>query len=197
MKKFFGNIQTIVIFVLIILVLMKTCGGPEVPTEKIVTKIEIQYDTLEIEKKVYVPKYQTRIVTKTETDTIVLKTKIDTLEILKDYYSKYVYRDTLQLDSLGYIVINDTITQNKIFSRDFDNSQILIPTKTITNEIYLNNREFYGGISLGGTSSQINFISGDLLYKTKKKNIYGVGLGVDQELKPIIVGRLYWKLGKK
>ena len=197
MKKFFGNIQTVVIFVLIILVLMKTCGGPEVPTEKIVTKIEIQYDTLEVEKKVYVPKYQTRIVTKTETDTVVLKTKIDTLEILKDYYSKYVYRDTLKLDSLGYVIIKDTITQNKIFSRTFDESQIFIPTTTITNDIYINKSKFFGGVSLGGNKSQINFISGDLLYKTKTDNVYGLGIGVNGNLEPILVGRLYWKLGKK
>ena len=148
MKKFVSNIQTLVIFVLIILVLMKTCGGPSDVTEveKIVTKVETRYDTLEIEKKVYVPKYQTRIVTNTVTDTVVLKSKIDTLEILKDYYSKYVYKDTLKLDSLGYITIIDTITQNKIFSRNFD-SQVLIPTTTITNDIYLNKAKFFGGVS--------------------------------------------------
>ena len=33
MKKFVSNIQTLVIFVLIILVLMKTCGGPSDVTE--------------------------------------------------------------------------------------------------------------------------------------------------------------------
>ena len=156
MKKFVSNIQTLVIFVLIILVLMKTCGGPSDVTEveKIVTKVETRYDTLEIEKKVYVPKYQTRIVTNTVTDTVVLKSKIDTLEILKDYYSKYVYKDTLKLDSLGYITIIDTITQNKIFSRNFD-SQVLIPTTTITNDIYLN--KVFGGVSIGGNKSQINF----------------------------------------
>lgn len=195
MKRFFSNIQTIVILVLIILVLMKTCEGPAKPIEKIVTKIEVRYDTLEVEKKVYIPKYQTRIVTKV--DTFTINKKIDTLAILKDYYAKYVYQDTLKLDTLGYVVINDTITQNKIYSRSFDNSQILIPTTTITNDIYLNQRKFFGGVSLGGNSSQINFLSGDLLYKTKTDNIYGIGLGVNQNLQPIVIGRLYWKLGKK
>ena len=193
MKKFVSNIQTLVIFVLIILVLMKTCGGPSDVTEveKIVTKVETRYDTLEIEKKVYVPKYQTRIVTNTVTDTVVLKSKIDTLEILKDYYSKYVYKDTLKLDSLGYITIIDTITQNKIFSRNFD-SQVLIPTTTITNDIYLN--KVFGGVSIGGNKSQINFLSGDLLYKSKSDNVYGLGLGVNENLQPIITGRMYWRI---
>lgn len=199
MKKFVGNIQTLVILVLVILVLLKTCGsGDEITTEKVVTKVEVRYDTLEVEKKVFVPKIKTVVRTNTITDTVVLKSRIDTLAILKDYYNKYVYQDTLKLDSLGYVVIMDTISQNKIFSRRFD-SQILIPTTTITNDIYLNQSKFFGGVSIGGNKSQINFLSGDLLYKSKKDNVYGVGLGVNQNLEPIVIGRVYWRIqfGKK
>ena len=176
MKKFVSNIQTLVIFVLIILVLMKTCGGPSDVTEveKIVTKIETRYDTLEIEKK-------------------SMFRSIKLVLYLKDYYSKYVYKDTLKLDSLGYITIIDTITQNKIFSRNFD-SQVLIPTTTITNDIYLNKAKFFGGVSIGGNKSQINFLSGDLLYKSKSDNVYGLGLGVNENLQPIITGRMYWRI---
>ena len=188
------KLQNLIIVVLCILLFLRTFGGGEtIPTERVVTKIETRYDTLTVEKKVYVPKYTTRIETKTITDTIVLKSKIDTLEILKDYYSKYVYQDTLKLDSLGYITIIDTITQNKIFSRNFD-SQVLIPTTTITNEIYLNRAKFFGGVSLGGNSKQINFLSGDLLYKSKRDNVYGLGLGVNQNFQPIVIGRMYWKI---
>ena len=199
MKKFVGNIQTLVILVLVILVLLKTCGsGDEITTEKVVTKVEVRYDTLKVEKKVFVPKIKTVVRTNTITDTVVLKSRIDTLAILKDYYNKYVYQDTLKLDSLGYVVIMDTISQNKIFSRRFD-SQILIPTTTITNDIYLNQSKFFGGVSIGGNKSQINFLSGDLLYKSKKDNVYGVGLGVNQNLEPIVIGRVYWRIqfGKK
>jgi len=200
MKKFVGNIQTLVILVLVILVLLKTCGGlgSSDPIEKVITKVEVRYDTVEVEKRVFVPKVKTVIRTNTITDTVFKKYKIDTLAILKDYYSKYVYQDTLKLDSLGYVVIMDTITQNKIFSRRFD-SQILIPTTTITNDIYLNQSKFFGGVSIGGNKSQINFLSGDLLYKSKKDNVYGLGIGVNQNLEPIITGRLYWRLqfGKK
>jgi|TARA_R100000030_G_scaffold26812_1_gene19459 hypothetical protein len=188
------KLQNLIIIVLCILLFLRTCGGGEtIPTERVVTKIETRYDTLTVEKKVYVPKYTTRIETKTVTDTIVLKSKIDTLEILKDYYSKYVYKDTLKLDSLGYITIVDTITQNKIFSRNFD-SQVLIPTTTITNDIYLNQAKLFGGVSVGGNKSQINFLSGDLLYKSKKDNVYGLGLGVNQDFQPIVIGRMYWKI---
>jgi len=89
MKKFVGNIQTLVILVLVILVLLKTCGGlgSSDPIEKVITKVEVRYDTLEVEKRVFVPKVKTVIRTNTITDTVFKKYKIDTLAILKDYYS--------------------------------------------------------------------------------------------------------------
>jgi hypothetical protein len=55
----------------------------------------------------------------------------------------------------------------------------------------------FGGVSVGGNSKQINFLSGDLLYKSKKDNVYGVGLGVNQNFQPIVIGRVYWKISFK
>ena len=89
-----------------------------------------------------------------------------------------------------------SISQNKIFSRNFD-SQVLIPTTTITNDIYLNKPKLFGGVSIGGNSKQINFLSGDLLYKSKRDNVYGVGLGVNESFQPIVIGRVYWKISFK
>jgi hypothetical protein len=44
--------------------------------------------------------------------------------------------------------------------------------------------------------SPINYVSGELMYVNKKRNVYGFGLGVDKDFFPIISGRLYWKIGK-
>ena len=128
-------------------------------------------------------------------------TPIDTLSVLKDYYAKYFYTDTIKIDTIGYVTINDTITRNLISFRDVQ-SNIFIPTTTITNTVYLNRREFFGGISVGGmlnpvqNESPINYISGELLYINKKRNVYGFGLGVDADFLPILSGRMYWKLSK-
>ena len=52
------RLQNLIIIVLCVLLLLKTCGGgDDVVTEKVVTKVETRYDTLTVEKKVYVPKY--------------------------------------------------------------------------------------------------------------------------------------------
>lgn len=192
MKKYLGTIQSLLIVVLVIMVLFQSqCSKkPTVEPEVIVT-IETKWDTVEVVQTEYVPKWKTKLVV--EYDTI--PSDIDTILILKDYYAKYSYTDTLTLDTLGFLVLNDTITMNSILSRSFV-SNIKIPTTTITKEIYLNKREFYWGLGLQGQTGQLNYLGGELMYKNKQKNMLGLGLGVNQDLQPVLSGRIYWKIGK-
>jgi len=174
---------------------MRACSGSgnqTIATDPItITNVEVKWDTLKIDSIVYVPKWRTKIETIHDT----IPTIVDTLYILKDYYATHAYVDTLNLDSIGNIIINDTITQNLIISRKIT-PNVLIPTTTITNTVYINNREFYGGLGLQGRTNQLNYLGGGLLYKTKNKQIYGFGLGVNQDFQPIMSGRIYWKIGK-
>ena len=192
MKKYLGTIQSLLIVVLVIMVLFQSqCSKkPTVEPEVIVT-IETKWDTVEVVQTEYVPKWKTKLVV--EYDTI--PSDIDTMVILKDYYAKYSYTDTLTLDTLGFLVLNDTITMNSILSRSFV-SNIKIPTTIITKEIYLNKREFYWGLGLQGQTDQLNYLGGELMYKNKQKNMLGLGLGVNQDLLPVLSGRIYWKIGK-
>ena len=93
------------------------------------------------------------------------------------------------------MTIIDSISQNKIFSRSIE-YDLIYPTTTITKEIYLNNRELYWGLDINGTADQLNYVGGGLIYRNRKKQIYGLGVGVDQNLQPVLSGRLYWKIGK-
>lgn len=171
---------------------MRSCNGDSDPVEpEVITKIEVRYDTIETIKETYVPKWKTKIVTEIDT----FQAPIDTLSILRDYYAKYYYSDTLKIDTVGYAIINDTITQNTILARDI-RTNILIPTTTITKEIYLNKNEFYWGLGLQGRTDQINYLGGELLYKNKKRQVYGFGLGVNQDFQPVLSGRMYWRIGK-
>ena len=198
MKDYFKNIKTLSIAVLIIVIyLQRSCNSSPIEIEpKVITKVETKWDTITIDKPIYVPKWKTKVITKYENDTILVRIPIDTLAVLKDYYAKNVYVDEIVLDSLGTVIITDTITQNSIFSRQIQ-SNILIPTTTITEEHYINKREFYYGLGLQGRSDQIKYLGGELLYKDKKRQIYGLGLGINHEFKPVISGRMYWKFGKK
>jgi len=194
MKKYFKNLQTLLIVILvIILLIMRNCSGDPIPVDPvIITKIETRYDTITKNVPVYVPEYVQKI--ETRVDTIVRIQPIDTVAILKDYFATYVYQDKQELDSLNLTII-DSISQNKIFARTIE-YDLIYPTTTVTKEIYLNNREFYWGIDLKGRSDQLNYLGGSLLYKNKKKQMYSIGLGVNQNFEPVISGGLYWKIGK-
>ena len=196
MKVFFKNIQTLLIVVLVAIILfMRTCSGSKTPTptsEPItLTQTVTKWDTLKIDSLVYVPRWKTKV--NTIHDTILAD--IDTLNILKDYYTKYFYTDTLNLDSLGNIIINDTISRNSIIFRKIT-PNILFPTTTTTNIVYINRREFYGGFGIKGKSDQLNYLGGELLFRTKNKQAYSVGIGVNQDFQPVLGFGMYWKIGK-
>ena len=199
MEKYIGNFKNLIILVLIIVIIfLRQCSGdageitPSEPT--IVTKVETKYDTITIDKKVYVPKWKTKIVT--QVDSILVNTKIDTLEVLKDYYAKNVFVDKIELDSLGFVTITDTIWKNTLFNRLVE-SEIIIPTTTVTQTEYINPREFYIGFGLNGTTKQFNYVGGSILYRTRKKQAFGLGIGLNDQFQPIISTQFLWKLGKK
>ena len=199
MKRYFGDIRNLIILVLIVVILLlRQCsgdGGEITPSEPtIVTKVETKYDTITIDKKVYVPKWKTKIVT--QVDSILVNTPIDTLEVLKDYYAKNVFVDKIELDSLGFVTITDTIWKNTLFNRLVE-SELIIPTTTVTQTEYINPREFYIGFGLNGTTKQFNYVGGSILYRTRKKQAFGLGIGLNDQFQPIISTQFLWKLGKK
>lgn len=192
MKDLFKNIQALLIAVLaVLLFLQRGCSSTPPVEPEVITEVVTKWDTVTVEKTKYVPRIVERVVYDIDT----FSTPIDTVTVLKDYYAKYFYTDTIQIDTLGSIVINDTITRNLISMRDVQ-SNIFIPTTTITNTIYLYKREFYGGISVGATNQAVQNINGELLYVNKKRDAYGFGIGLNPDFQPIYTVRMYWKIGK-
>ena len=191
MKKYFKNIQSLLIVVLIVVIyLMRQCSGPIEPTERIIRDTVIEYVTVEKEYPVYVPKVKYIIKTKIDTFT----TPIDTAAVLADYYAIKTYEDIKVLDSLN-LTITDTISQNQILSRKISYN-FTYPRTTIKETIYINKRELYVGLGLTGNKDQLQYLGGEMVFRNKKRQAYGLGVGVDQNLVPVISIRMYWKLGK-
>ena len=190
MKNFFNNIQTLVIVALVVLLfLQRSCSPSSTLTEKVKVDTLIQFDTIEIIKNNYVPQWKEKIVTQIDT----IRDTIDTAIIIQDYYSKYYYSDTVKVDTIGNLVINDTICQNTIFKRNI-NTNIVIPTLHVTKIVYVNKTEFYWGLGLGGNAGQINYIGADFVLKLKNDQAYGFGVGLDNTLKPAFRGSMLWKI---
>ncbi len=192
MKGYFKNIQTLLIVVLAALLFFQRGCSSTPPVEpQTITEVVTRWDTLKVATKEYVPKYIKKIIVNIDT----FQVPIDTMSILTDYYAKYFYTDTIKVDSLGFIIINDTVTRNLISKRDVQ-SNIFIPTTTITNTIYLYKREFFGGVSVGATNQAVQNINGEILYVNKKRNSYGFGVGLNPDFQPVYTVRMYWKIGK-
>ena len=192
MKDYFKNIQTLLIVVLAaLLFLQRGCSSTPPVEPKVITEVITKWDTLKVETKEYIPKYIKKTVVEIDT----FQSPIDTISILKDYYAKYFYTDTIKVDSLGFIIINDTVTRNLISKRDVQ-SNIFIPTTTVNNIIYIYKKEFFGGVSVGANNQAVQNINGELLYVNKKRDAYGFGIGLNPDFQPIFTGRIYWKIGK-
>ena len=192
MKKYFQNIQSLLLVVLVVIIfLMRGCSGTPASTKPRIEQDTItEYVTIEKEYPVYVPKI--KYVTKVDIDTF--STPIDTAAILADYYATRTYEDTQVLDSLD-LVITDTVSQNQIVGRKIAYN-FTYPRKTITETIYINKRELYVGVGVTGNPDQLQYLGGELVYRNKKRQAYGLGVGVDQNLVPVISVRMYWKIGK-
>jgi hypothetical protein len=214
MKKLL-NFKNILIAALIIFVLLEWFNpGGVMPGKKVFIAgkayevIKHEIDTVDIVKTKVVTKkgediYHETIVEKE----VIIPAVIDTLALLKDYYSKVLYKDTLVLpDSLGIVALNDTISQNKILGRTFNASvkQRTIKETTIVKELP-KTKLFYG---LEGGFNKADFVSSvgaGVLINTKKDKIYQLGLGVTNQttdginggFTPYVRGGVYWKLKLK
>jgi hypothetical protein len=211
MKKFL-NFKNIAIAALIIFVLLQWFNpGDILPGKKVFIAgkayevIKHEIDTVDIVKTKVVTKkgddiYHETIVEKE----VIIPAVIDTAALLKDYYSKVLYKDVLVLpDSLGTVAVTDTISQNRILGRTFNANvkQRTIKETTIVKELP-KTKVFYG---LEGGFNKADFVSSvgaGVLINTKKDKIYQLGLGVDNRttdgtngsFSPYIRGGVYWKI---
>lgn len=168
----------IIAALIVIILLMKACGNPSKIECPEIKQQTVKVDTFFIEGKdsiVYKPGITTIIPGKTEYK------DVDTTAILKDYFSKIVYNDTIRLDIMGYVLIKDTISQNRIVSRTtVKDYRIPVIKETITNNITPSPKtQLYGGFDiLGNKKEPINYFGGSLTLKTKKDQLYNIGLGL-------------------
>ncbi len=200
MKSIFKNFQSLIIIGLIIVIfLLRECRGEKspLPAEPVtIVKIETKYDTIVETVPTYIPKYKTRVKWKTKTvhDTVEIHDTIpvDTASVLEEYFATYAYTDTLKKDSVTFI-INDTISQNKILSRGIKYN-LVYPTTIIQTEREVNERELYVGFGLGGDRQQISYAGSELILRTKKEKLYGVGIGINNSFQPILTFKMNWKV---
>lgn len=165
--------------VLIIFLLFRNCkcgksGGTTVKIDTVYVEVkgDVTYvplfDTIFYTKTKYVPTNPDLII-----DTLYLPELIDvdTLAILKDYYASVVYKDTLR-NQYGYISVTDTLSQNRIKSRQVKTS-LLVPevTTTITLTQPKRAQVYLGASILGNEDDILQGAEINLSLKTRKDRI--------------------------
>lgn len=211
MNLFKIDLKVIAIALLVIIVLFQNFGGGKKETGDTIKidgkKYEIlkhTVDTVEIVKNKTIYKKGKDIYHDTTIYVQLPSQIVDTLSILKNFYSKNVYKDTLQLvDSLGFIFVSDTISQNTILSRKYDYK---VKERTINDKMIVKElpkvQVYYGPIVGIDKVQVLNSIGGGILLKTKKDKIYQIGLGLmkNSGVEPTQVfmnGGIFWKIKVK
>ena len=201
------DFKTLMILCLIIIILLlRMCDGESNEVKK--------GDTIKVNGKKYEVVDHRRDTTYITRDSIVYKkgkdikvevkvpvyvpANVDTQEILKDYFSRRFYIDTLDLGQKSFVIVKDTITENKILSRVFESS---ITERIINDTLFLvepPKRQMFVGFQMGFDKKDIiNYGGLSLLYKDKKDKIFGLGLGINSNGQPTIMGNMNWKIQLK
>ena len=122
-----------------------------------------------------------------------LLNKFNTL--VKEMTARKFYRDSLQLDSVGYVVVSDTVQFNQLQKRSYNyNYKIPHITETVIITKYAPpTRQLYIGAGVGKNNFQ-----GGLLYKTRKDLLFGAYVAPPLQGVPLHFGvQAYWKIKLK
>jgi len=195
----------LLIVLVLIIVLMKTCDSEETKPGKTIKIEGKKYEVVKHDIDTFIQKQETVVYKKGKDvyhDTTIyvqVPVSFDTLKVVQDYYAKRVYIDTLKLaDSLGYIVVNDTISQNSLLGRLW-NAQVnktTIKETLIVKELPKN--QVYIGLAGGfDKANVVNFAGPSLLLKTKKDQVYSLGVGYSASKVISLQGAIYWKIKLK
>lgn len=108
---------------------------------------------------------------------VKMPSDVDTAEILREYYAKSYFIDTLKFPT-GEIKVYDTVSQNKIIGRGVESSFVMsriTDTKVVKEKP---KAALYAGVGAGIVNRNVNEVSAHLFLKTKGTKMYGVGVGV-------------------
>ena len=119
-------------------------------------------------------------------------------DLLKEHLTRTIYSDTLKLDSLGTIVVKDTVWKNKLYGKRQYIKDYKIPyvTKTII-QTQPPKRQLYIGGNLFGNRAELQNVTPGVLYKTKKDHIYQANVGIDVNGNFTYGLGTYWKINLK
>ena len=177
------KLTDIIIIVLILVLFFQRCGKGTDPVEpKIIrdTTWVIKDSTITTKPQmvgtitVPVDRWNTEYLP----DTNYTKLLAQYMDVTNKFLASNIHSDSLKIDSVGYVHVKDTVSQNLITSRSYTyNLKYPIIKETIIVPEEKKTQVYIGGGIEGDESELVSDVSVGLLLKNKKDQIFGVSVG--------------------
>lgn len=193
LSKLLGFMLPVVIVFIIGVVLTKSCNQDNlVPGVQTFTK----RDTVYIKKDSFIYAKPTLISTDPDTEYIsvfIPDTNYDQLvlqydSLKKEYLKLRVYGDVLYIDSMGSLVVKDTVSKNHLVGRSYTYQFKYPVVRETTTVVPVPKPEYYFGGMLNSQGIHAGFI-----YKDVTNRQFGATVGIGTNGKLIYGIQSYWK----
>lgn len=201
LTKLKDNSYIIIISLVIIFLLQRSCNGKYVSKDPVViTKTDTiwkeTHDTIvkevQVVKREYIKPKEPQYTPGENIDTCRARFSY----LLKQHIARTTYKDTIMLDSLGTITVIDTVWLNKLSKRTYI-KDYKIPLVTKTTTIIKQpdpKRQLYIGGNLFGDKTQLQLFAPGLLYKDRKDRIFQANAGFNFNGTITVGLGAYWKI---
>ena len=199
MKINFNNILSIAILILaVIIVLQRSNSSPDIIEKPIVIrdtvwqkKDSVIYTSPKVIQTIPVKIISEKYLPDPNYDKLVLQYQ----ELVKLHLSKNVQKDSVKIDSIGFVKVTDTVQNNIVQNRKWEyNIKYPIIKETVIQPPKRVNQLYIGGGLQGNQYNIINSINGGILYKNKKDQIYGLSIGINTNGQVVYGVSSYWKI---
>ena len=199
MKINFNNILSIAILILaIIIVLQRSNSSPDIIEKPIVVrdtvwqkKDSVIYTSPKVVQTIPVKIISEKYLPDPNYDKLILQYQ----ELVKLHLAKNIQKDSVQIDSIGFVKVIDTVQNNIVQNRKWEyNLKYPIIKETIVQPPKKINQLYIGGGLQGNQYNIINSVNGGLLYKNKKDQIYGLSVGINTNGQVVYGVSSYWKI---
>ena len=198
MKVNFNNILSVAILILAIIIVFQRKSAPEIIEKSTTVRDTIWQNK---EKVVYTsPKVVQTIPVKVISEKYLPDPNYNKLilqyqELVKLHLVKNIQKDSVKIDSIGFVKVIDTVQNNIVQNRKWEyNLKYPIIKETIIQPPKKTNQLYIGGGLQGNQYNIINSINGGLLYKNKKDQIYGLSVGINTNGQMVYGVSSYWKI---
>ena len=199
MKINFNNILSIAILILaVIIVLQRSNSSPDIIEKPIIIrdtiwqkKDSVIYTSPKIVQTIPVKIISEKYLPDPNYDKLVLQYQ----ELVKLHLAKNIQKDSVKIDSIGFVKVIDTVQNNIVQNRKWEyNIKYPIIKETIIEPSKKVNQLYIGGGLQGNQYNIINSINGGILYKNKKDQMYGLSVGINTNGQVVYGVSSYWKI---